>query len=52
VEVFWNRAKNGGKKSFRREELDASFRIPFSNQIYIHYLETLSKDLEAREERG
>lgn len=47
--VFWNRAKEGGRKSFRREELDASYRIPFTNQIYIHYLEALSKDLETRE---
>ena len=50
VRVFWDRAKNGGRKSFRREELDTGYRIPFSNQIYIHYLETLSRDLEMREE--
>lgn len=49
VLTFWNRAKDGGRKSFRREELDADYRIPFTNQIYIHYLETLSKDLETRE---
>lgn len=49
VFVFWNRAMNGGRKSFRREELDRSYLIPFSNQIYIHYLETLSRDLETRE---
>lgn len=50
VSAFWDRAKNGGRKSFRREELDASYRISFTNQIYIHYLEMLSKDLESREE--
>lgn len=49
VWVFWDRAKSGGRKSFRREELDKSYQIPFSNQIYIHYLEMLSKDLETRE---
>ena len=49
VLVFWNRAKDGGRKSFRREELDTEYRIPFTNQIYIHYLETLSRDLETRE---
>lgn len=49
VLTFWIRAKNGGRKSFRREELNQDFRISFSNQIYIHYLETLSKDLEARD---
>ena len=51
VIYFWNRAQEGGRKSFRREELDASYRIKFSNQIYIHYLEMLLKDLESREER-
>lgn len=49
VETFWRRAKNGGRKSFRREELDENYEIRFSNQIYIHYLEMLSKDLETRE---
>lgn len=50
VLFFWERAKNGGRKSFRREELNQSYRIRFTNQIYIHYLEMLSKDLESREE--
>lgn len=50
VIYFWNRAHSGGRKSFRREELDASYQIKFSSQIYIHYLEMLSKDLESREE--
>lgn len=49
VLLFWNRAKNGGRKSFRREELNRDYQIPFSNQIYIHYLEMLSKDLAERE---
>ena len=48
--VFWERAKNGGRKSFRREELDESYRIPMLNQAYIHYLTMLSKDLESRDE--
>ena len=37
---------------FKKVELDASYQIKFSNQIYIHYLEMLSKDLESREEMG
>lgn len=49
VAYFWERAQSGGRKSFRREELDAAYRIKFSNQIYIHYLEMLSKDLETRD---
>ncbi|MDD7402389.1 MAG: Holliday junction resolvase RecU [Butyribacter sp.] len=50
VSFFWDRAEKGGRKSFRREELDMSYRIRFSNQTYIHYLEMLSKDLQSREE--
>lgn len=50
VKVFWERAQQGGRKSFRREELDDSYQITFTNQIYIHYLEMLSKDLQEREE--
>lgn len=50
VEVFWQRAQNGGRKSFRRGELDKTYQIRFSNQIYIHYLEMISRDLEARED--
>lgn len=50
VKFFWDRAQKGGRKSFRREELDQDYKIPFSNQIYIHYLEPLARDLETREE--
>ena len=49
VSIFWDRSQKGGRKSFRREELHAGYRIPFRNQIYIHYLEMLLKDLESRE---
>ncbi|MCH5267514.1 MAG: Holliday junction resolvase RecU [Lachnospiraceae bacterium] len=50
VKRFWVRAKEGGRKSFLREELDQSFQISISNQIFIHYLDALNKDLESREE--
>ncbi len=49
VAYFWERAEKGGRKSFRREELDASYQIRTSSQIYIHYLEMLSRDLEKRD---
>ncbi len=49
---FWNRALEGGRKSFRREELDSSYIIKITNQVFIHYLETLSKDLDIRDEVG
>jgi recombination protein U len=46
---FWNRAVNGGRKSFRYEELDSSYQIYVHGGGYIHYLEALNKDLENRE---
>ena len=50
VARFWERGqKKGGKQSFLRQELDPAYRIDVTNQIYIHYLEPLSIDLESRE---
>ena len=47
--VYWRRGKSGGRKSFTYEELDKSFRIPFRQGVYVHYLEMLNKDLGERE---
>lgn len=46
---FWNRAKEGGRKSFRFDELDPSFLIAVKNEIHIHYLPLLQMDLDLRE---
>lgn len=46
---FWKRAENGGRKSFRREELDPEYQIAVHGQVFVHYLEMLQKDLESRE---
>lgn len=48
---FWNRALEGGRKSFRYDELDLSYIIPIQNGICIHYLEMLQKDLIEREDK-
>lgn len=48
VKRFWNRAKSGGRKSFLREELDQSYQLKVTNQIFIHYLDALSRDLDSR----
>jgi len=47
---FWERAENGGRKSFRFDELSEEFfiRSPGENGILIPYLETLQRDLNAR----
>jgi len=46
---FWLRAENGGRKSFRFEELDSTYQIKIQGGTCIHYLETLNQDLERRE---
>ena len=48
--VFWKRAKDGGRKSFRFDELDPKFEIPKKHGILVPYLDMLSLDLEQREE--
>ncbi len=46
---FWERAKEGGRKSFRFEELSEEYIIPKKNGIMISYLDMLQKDLNERE---
>lgn len=45
---FWQRAKNGGRKSFLFEELDPHYQISTHNGVFVHYLEMIQKDLENR----
>lgn len=48
LEEFYLRSENGGRKSFRFEEIDKKYRI--SNKgVPVHYLEALSMDLENRD---
>lgn len=47
---FWKRAAEGGRKSFRYEELDLDFVLPKKSGILVPYLDMLNKDLESREE--
>ncbi len=46
---FWNRAKEGGRKSFRYEELDAGFFLPLENGCFVPYLDGVNKDLAYRD---
>ncbi|ROR29337.1 recombination protein U [Mobilisporobacter senegalensis] len=48
---FWNRAMNGGRKSFKFEELDPYYQISTHNGVFVHYLELLNSDLENRQEK-
>ena len=46
---FWNRAKEGGRKSFRYEELNPAYVLPKKHGILVPYLDMLQRDLEDRE---
>ncbi len=45
---FWNRAQEGGRKSFRYEELEPEFFFSSHGGILVPYLDTMQKDLERR----
>lgn len=40
---FWERAQNGGRKSFRFEEVDLSYQIEAGHGVFVPYLEADSK---------
>jgi len=46
---FWERMENGGRKSFRFEEIDRNFLISRKGEYFCHYLEALNLDLSTRE---
>jgi recombination protein U len=46
---FWERMKGGGRKSFRFDELDIENQIQCKNNMYIHYIENLAKDISERD---
>ncbi len=47
---FWKRMEAGGRKSFRREELEEEFFFSTPNGLWVPYLEMLQKDLSIRDE--
>ncbi len=47
--IFWKRMEEGGRKSFRREELDKDFYLKKKSGILVPYLEGLQIDLEKRD---
>ena len=46
---FWNRAKNGGRKSFRFEELENDFFFAQDNPMFVPYLDGVARDLALRD---
>lgn len=49
LDFFWQRSKNGGRKSFRFEELNPEYILPKKHGILVPYLDALQKDLDDRE---
>ncbi len=49
LKFFWDRAKNGGRKSFRYDELNPEYVIPKKSGILVPYLDMLQKDLDDRD---
>ena len=50
IKKFYDRSINGGKKSFTYDEIDKSYIIKKAPGALIHYLDTLNKDLDSRED--
>lgn len=49
LRYFWDRAQEGGRKSFRYEELNPEYVLPKKHGILVPYLDILQKDLEDRD---
>lgn len=50
LKFFWERAQNGGRKSFTYNEINKEFQIHSNCGIILHYLEMIQKDLIIRGE--
>ena len=46
--VFWKRMEEGGRKSFRREELNADYYLKRKSGFLVPYLEGIQRDLDNR----
>lgn len=49
MRAFWDRGKQGGRKSFTYEELDRAFLLHSQGGILVPYLEALARDLDMRD---
>ena len=50
--VFWRRMEEGGRKSFRREELSLGMYLPHRGGFLVPYLEGIAQDLESKDRTG
>ena len=49
LQEFWKRMEAGGRKSFRRDELDEEFYLTGKNGFLVPYLDGIQKDLQLRD---
>ena len=49
LRYFWDRARKGGRKSFRFDELDQTYLLPKKPGIMVPYLEMINKDISERD---
>ena len=48
IKKFWDRAGQGGRKSFCYDEIDKDYIITASEGVLVHYLAAIKKDLDSR----
>ncbi|MGN1170110.1 MAG: Holliday junction resolvase RecU [Lachnospiraceae bacterium] len=48
LKFFWDRAQDGGRKSFRYEELNPDYFLPQKHGVFVPYLDMIQKDLDDR----
>ena len=49
IKVFWDRMRDGGRKSFRLDELDFRHYLDADNKMTLPILEGIQKDLDERD---
>lgn len=50
IRRFWDRGKNGGRKSIRYEELEPGWFMKLKQGYFVPYLDMIQKDLDCRED--
>lgn len=49
MKKFWQRAQDGGRKSFRLDELNPDYFMSWKQNCFIPYLDWIQKDLDSRD---
>lgn len=48
IKKFYDRCEQGGRKSFRFEEIDTDYLIEAKGGVHVHFLPQLQKDIDSR----